>query len=122
VHVETSVSGDPCVVFAEAVHEFSVQEDVLPGIAVGDLRVLDGARPEDFHFELLPSSSFSPSLPLAGEGQAKGRGGGNVLFAFDEKQSNRLLVVEELDAEALAGDASDGDAVVLLNIRVCYRL
>ena len=37
---------------------------------------------------------------------------GNKKFAFDEKRTNRLLVVSELDADFLGGD------VFLLNVKV----
>lgn len=62
---------------------------------MGDIRLLNGAKLDELKFEIVG-----------------GMAEGNKKFAFDEKRTNRLLVVSELDADFLGGD------VFLLNVKV----
>ena len=82
--------------FAERIFHFRISEETLPGIAIGDLRVLDLADPDKVRFEIVRAEDDKQS----------------TLFAFDEGRPNRLVLEGELDADGVGG------GVHLLNVKV----
>jgi hypothetical protein len=99
-----------CMGFSERVYRFRVAEDTLPGIAVGELRVLDVADPELVRFEIVddpPKEKVAKRFPMMAQAQQ--------LFAFDPARPNRLLLEGELDADM------PGQQAFLLNVKVKWR-
>lgn len=86
--------------FAERIFRFRVSEETLPGIAIGDLRVLDLADPDKVRFEIVRSEGDQQS----------------TLFTFDEGRPNRLVLEGELDADRVGIDN-----ILLLNVKVSQK-
>ncbi|KAI3420926.1 cellobiose dehydrogenase [Globodera pallida] len=82
-----------CVSFADRIFHFHVSEETLPGIAIGDLRLIDVADADKVLLEIVDDNDSAR------------------LFKFDETNAHKLLLETELDSDVAGGEAH------LLNVK-----
>uniref|UniRef100_A0A914HR26 Cadherin domain-containing protein n=1 Tax=Globodera rostochiensis TaxID=31243 RepID=A0A914HR26_GLORO len=82
-----------CVSFADRIFHFHVSEETLPGIAIGNLRLIDVADEDKVLLEIVDDNDSAR------------------LFKFDETNAHKLLLETELDSDVAGGEAH------LLNVK-----
>lgn len=82
VQINFDYSEQICAQFSKNLYEFFIPEDILPGIEVGEIELLQPKFIKDY-FDLSLIKNKNEFLH----------------FKFDEKKFGKLIVIKELDAE-----------------------